>query len=211
MTLPFPDLPATHPANRIDPRLLRVNDSAFAPKLNFGERCSVVALQLMGINSMQVALAYGINRRTATRMMQRDKYRNVHDELAKMGQTAFIATYCTEDAVAKVEAVANHPDLELSKREVEATPKGTKAGIANKRANSNAGISVYKAPGAPFTQRIEISWGKFNEDAPEGWWARCLDMEDMQDVWFGNPDVDSHLTSQSALRAAKAWLDEQYV
>lgn len=208
--LPFPDLPPTHPANRVDPRLLRFNDSDFSPKLNFGERCSVAALQLMGINSVQVALAYGINRRTATRMMQKDKYRTIQDEINRLGKADFIATYCTEDALKRVESMANHPNMTLQKRDEEATPKGVRAGIPNKRAGAQAGISVHKAVGAPYSQRIEVKWGKFHEDAPEGWWARCLDMDDMLDVWFGDPDKDTHLTSAAALRHAKTWLDEQY-
>lgn len=209
MTLPFPDLPASHPANKLDPRLLRVNDSAFAAKLNFGERCSIAALQLAGINPTQVALAYGINRRTCIRIVEPGrKYKDVKDEIAKLGRTEFIATYVTDDAMGRVNSFAAAPELEM--KQTELPKKGEQGNVPNRRASGMAGISVYKPANAPHSHRIDVQWGKFHDDAPEGWWTQLLDQDDMLGVWFGDVDNGSHVTSQKALQHAKRFLEELY-
>ena len=209
MTLPFPDLPASHPANKLDPRLLRVNDSDFAPKLSFGERCSIAALQLAGINPTQVALAYGINRRTCIRIVEQgSKYRAVKDEILRLGQATFISTYVTESAMALINAHADAPELKVKVTEL--PKKGERGNVPNKRASANAGISVYKPVAAPHSHRIDVQWGKFHDDTPEGWWSQLLDQDDMLGQWFGDPEKGTHVTSQSALRHAKTFLDETY-
>lgn len=206
--LPFPDLPETHPANKIDPKMLRFNDSAFAPKLRFQDRLAVAALQLAGMNSIQVALAYGVNRRTATRMLDPNKYKDVTEERMRLGDDAFIAKYVTEEAVAKVDAFAGRPELEETHRET--TPKGVRAKVPNKRASTHQGINVHKPANAPHSHRIEVKYHKPHEDAPEGWWTLLLDESGMEDTWFGDVDEFSHLTSASALKYAKAYLDQTY-
>lgn len=209
MPLNFPDLAPDHPANRLSPNALRENDHSFSAKLRFDERCSVMALQLAGVNAGQVALAYGINRRTATRMLQPGKYADVKRKLRDLGEKDFIATYVTEDALAKVQQFAASPLLDRNSAE-DPVLKGERRGIPNRRGTSGQGITVYKPDGAPHSHRIDVQWGKFHEDAPEGWWAKLLDEGGMEDAWFGDADADSHITSASALRFAKKYLDEVY-
>jgi hypothetical protein len=207
-TIPFPDLAPDHPANKLNPALLERNSSTFAPKLTFADRCSAAALQLAGINPNLVAIAYGVNRRTITSLVAagRKAYGDVKRELASMGREAFIAKYVTEDAMKRVNEAGSSPEAALPRAEL--PPAGVSAGIPNRRATGHAGINMHRGPTHEYTHRVEIKWCKPADDVEEGWYSDMLDVPDLAGNPFGDPDNKSHLTSQSALRFAKSWLDE---
>lgn len=212
MTLPFPDLAADHPANKIDPALLGRNSGAFAPKLSFAERCACLALLTQGVNLRHVAVAFGVNRRTLVRMEDpsSDRYRDVRDEMNRLGVVAFQAKYVTEEAITKLHAAKSDPDLDAPYSAVPAA--GVRADVANQRASGNRGITLYKGPGHDFSHRIDVQWRDSStsddDSLVDGWYVCHMDVDGMSDVWHTDTDSKAHLTSQAALKFGKRWLDE---
>lgn len=83
-------------------------DNKFGPKLDFDQRCEILALWRTGLVSrMSLSRAYGIDRRTVSHIYANDSvhYRDVREEEAKLGKDAFLAKYLTENAMAKLKAM----------------------------------------------------------------------------------------------------------
>lgn len=207
MTVMFPNLPADHPANQVQPELLHGHESKFEPKLSFDERCAAFAAMQMRFSLRQVALAFSINRRTASRIgnLSSKSYKAVHDEYERLGRDTFISKYFTEDVLRRIQAVENDPELNVPRDKV--PPAGVKYGVPNERANGHRGISTYKLP--EMTHRIETIWLADHPDMTPGWYTILLDVEWMAGQPFGDVDKKTHLTSQSALQYARWWLENE--
>lgn len=206
MTLPFPDLSPDHPANKLNPVLIERNNTQFAPKLTFADRCTCLALHKAGVAIPPIAIAYGVNRRTVAHIISSHRaYKDVKREFETLGLKPFIAKYVTEEAMTKINNAKEDPEVSLPRDKV--PPAGVSAGIPNVRARMHAGITLHRGPGHEYSHRIEILWCQ-PEGAPEGWYSKMLDVEEISNTPFGDAENQSHLTSASALRFAKTWLDE---
>lgn len=206
-----PDLPAEHPANQIPQELLTLGDSKFAPKLSAFERCQVLALRKSGMSKGAIAITFGIDRRTVTHICnpRGTRYRSVRNEADSLGDKAFILKYVTEDLMQRVRAAAATPEGQASDDVDRQTPGAAKVGRVNKHATGKSGISMHKGDGHTFTHRIDVKWVEGKDGFPDGWYADLLDTSEAGQL-LGNPDDNSHLTSLSALRYAKDYLDENY-
>lgn len=212
MTLLFPDLPADHPAQKLNPSVLKQHNSNFEAKLTFAERCSLYALHLRGTSTAMLAAAFGVNRRTVTHLCSPDssRYRNVRDQFKAMGQDAFMAEYFTETAVERLNAAAHKAEVTESTAEYRTKTMAERGGHASERATSCSGLSTIKLPHHEFSHRIEVAWLDANTaeddngpfEHPAGWYWRDLD-SDLPERWQGDPDSGSHLTSAKALQHAK--------
>lgn len=213
MTNPLnvPGLSPDHPANRLPAETLHLGDNRFAAKLSFDERCQMLALKLSNMSIGAIAVAFGVNRRTVTHVYQphSPRYQNVRKQLETMGRDAFLTRYIDEDLINRVKAAAETPEAQMSGNKYE--QKESHSTTPNPRATKAAGISVHKGEGHGFTHRIEVVWVDNKEDYPDGWYAKLLDTNDVNsEEPVGDPSVSSHLTSQSALNYARAFLNENY-
>lgn len=212
MTLLFPELPADHPAQNLHPDAMRGNNSKFEAKLNFGQRCAVLALYRRNVSVRMLAAAFGINRRTVTHVITPDsaRYRNVRDEEKRLGTAEFMAKYITEEVATRLAEAASKPEITEPYDQYDAKPAAERTGVASPRATGSAGITTIKLPHHEFSHRIEVSWleadtaedddGPFEH--PAGWYWRDLDA-DKPERWNGDPEQQTHLTSAKALQHAK--------
>ena len=208
--LRFPALDASHPLNSAAPEDFPAQ--TFAPKLSFADRCAILGFYKMGFAVPQIAAGFGVNRRTINKVISEisDKYKAVREEYHRIGEGAFIAKYVTPEWAEKVMAAKVLPEVELRGRDYDAAAP-ERAGVANKRASSQKGISTIKEDRHDFSHRIEVDWldadtakdieGRVFQH-PAGWYWRDLD-SDQPDLWNGDPENDYHLTSAKALQHAR--------
>lgn len=206
-----PDLPPTHPANKIPAELMQLGESKFASKLTVHERCQVLALRKAGMSKGAIAITFGIDRRTVTHICNATgtRYRNVRDQAQSMGDSAFITKYVDDELMQRVKAAAETPEAKASDEKDAKKPGGSKLNVVNPRANGKAGVSMHKGAGHAFTHRVDVKWIEGKDGFPDGWYTDLLDTPEAGDP-IGNPDEHSHITSLSALTYAKAYLDENY-
>lgn len=167
------------------------DNDEFRPKLSDHERCSVLALHLMGVKTEALAMAYGLNRRTVTHICNSSSthYKETRKERKRMGDEAFIEKYADEAARQRLLSVSNKPNLKSRK--------------ADARERRKAGIHVVKPEQCAHSHRLEIA---YREDGdPPGWYYRDLDSEDQG--WYHN-GVDSLASSQNCLALAQANLTD---
>lgn len=184
--------------------------SEFKPKLTYADRCAVLALINKNVSVRVIAAAFDINRRTVTHLRNGFRgYKKMHDECSSMGKEAFEKKYLTEDHIARINATADDPALEQSYSDYDST-SGDRTQAPSRRSSGMAGINFLKHPSDEISHRIEIAWLEANtaEDAsgpfehPAGWYWRDLDSYDK--YWNGNPDENSHVSSQKAFNHARS-------
>lgn len=184
----------------------------FEPKLNFDERCAVLALHRQNVSIVMLAAAFGINRRTVNRIVAdgSTRYREVRDQEKRMGTEEFCQHYITEEITQRVAAAADKPETKQSSDQYDQTPKAERSGIPSQRANSLAGINMWQVPGAEYAHRIEVKWLEANTaeddngpfEHPAGWFSRDLDGPNPE-RWDGDIENNSHVTSAKAFAYAK--------
>ena len=166
----------------------------FAPKLNYEQRCQILAMHHSGISRDLLARAYGINRRTVTHIYnpQSTHYREVRHEMEVIGIKAFQEKYLTQDVMDRVLAYnqkrADNPE-------------------ANKAANRKAGPHTVMGEHTAEAHRIVISWKTVGDQAnmeggvinQSGWYYNDLD-GDFPNYWLCTGD-DSLLTSEACYKA----------
>lgn len=182
--------------------------------MSFAERCSILALFRKGVSVRMLAAAFGVNRRTVTHIINTEstRYKAVRDREKQMGTEDFIVEYYTEDAIRKINAAADKPELNQAIAEYDAKA-GDRLTLSSKRATGNAGINTIKLPHHEYAHRIEVSWLEANTaeddggpfEHPAGWYWRDLDSE-QPDRWQGDPEAGTHTTSAKALNHAKVTL-----
>lgn len=174
--------------------LRKAPDNAdFAPKLNHEERCGILALHILGVKTDVLALAFSLNRRTVTHLVnpQSNHYRPARAERKRMGDADFIAKYATEDLRRRVIDVANRPELRPVK--------------PNQMERRKAGIQVVKPDQCSYSHRLEIKY--LADRDPPGWYYRDMDSKSSPDEWFHNGDA-SLASSQNCLALAEANLTD---
>lgn len=184
-------------ASMLPPEAFRAaKDGKFKPKLSSEERCAVLALVRKGVKRDLVAGAFGIDRRTVAHVANDTSphYKETRNELKRMGEEEFIATYLTEAVVKRVREY-----YEANK----AAPDAPTHDIASGRAKKYAGLHTVKPEQCDYSHRIEI---KYFKDDPQlsvdGWYYRDLD-GDFPDQWLHNGE-ESLTTSQSCYEMAQA-------
>lgn len=177
----------------------------FAAKMTFEERCAVLACVVYGVSRPIVALAFSINRRTVTHVVNEHSihYKDVRKKLKELGKDEFIKEYLTESVARKVaEAAQQHGAMAHSEPDV--TP-GT---VPSARANKKAGINVVQPEQCSYSHRLEIAFMGVEDWAGDiGWHYRDLDDKTAPDTWLHN-GPESLMTSQSCLKAAEANLTD---
>jgi hypothetical protein len=209
--LRFPQHPADHPLNSLPDTVFVGNK--FVAKLNRDERCAILALRISGVSVPQLAATFDVNRRTINKIVDSgsSKYHDVREELARLGNADFIATYVTEAIAARVRESVVKPEVGEKRFKEYDESASSRANHPNKRASTNSGINNVKLPHHDYSHRIEVAWLEANTaeddngpfEHPAGWYWRDMD-SDTPERWQGDPEAESHLTSSRALNHAKA-------
>jgi hypothetical protein len=191
------------------PHIMR-GGGRFDPKLNFQERCEILALYISGTNRRVLAAAYGLDRRTVAHIYNERSmhYKAVRAELFALGKEEFLNRYLTESAVERTKQVANDPRVTLADTEERET--SVKDSKPASRRNRDAGFHVVKPDHCAYSHRINIAWRDSSADGdgvilPEGWWYKDLDGA-FPDDWFYGDEV-SLTSSTNTLR----WCEENIV
>jgi len=191
------------------PTIMR-GQGRFEAKLTFEERCSVLALYMSGVNRRVLAIAFGIDRRTVAHIYNPHSihYKSVRAEANSMGRELFMRRYLTEEAIQRVESVANHPRVTLSDDQTREKP--STANLPSRKRNRREGMHVLKPDQCEYSHRVVIAWRDEITDVvsgnvlPMGWWYQDLDGND-PDEWF-HSGPESLISSQNALLAAETEL-----
>lgn len=174
--------------------LRRTPDSSeFKPKLSNEERCAVLALHILGVRTEPIALAFNINRRTVTSVVNSSSvhYKDTRKERQRLGDKAFVEKYATEEMRQRVLSVSKRPELR------DKTPDA--------RERRKSGIHVVHPEQCAYSHRLEIVY-KADAD-PCGWYYRDLDSKSSPNEWFHN-GPDSLASSQNCLALAEANLTD---
>ena len=168
----------------------------YAPKLDFEQRCEILALYRSGVGRTVLAEAYGLDRRTITHIYNPNSvhYRNVREAEEKLGSDAFLKRFITENALARLRRVVKKP------AEVVHDPAAPKA---KRSATKHAGIHYIMTSSTSYEHRIQIGWCEATLDNDgAGWYYRDADGPD-PDAWMHNGD-ESRITSLACLDGVKA-------
>lgn len=163
----------------------------FSPKLDFEQRCEILALYRTGVSRSVLAQAYGLDRRTVTHIYNSKSphYRMIRDEEERLGRQKFIERYITENAVNRMRN-ADIPAVDPER------PK------AIRNATRWRGVHTIKNDYMSKFHRIQIEWMEASIDnAGAGWYYRDADGSDPLE-WYHNGDESRH-TSKACLEAVK--------
>lgn len=199
----FPDLPIDHPANRASGDIKHREGDQFSPKYDFEGRCAMAASLLSGFSTSQVAAAFGVNRRTVTKILPRASkyYRPIRDEIDRLGRVDFVGKYFTDSTLERLQKAATDPTIKMTYREADEAQTAATRG-PNPRATSNQGVALLNHESK--TYRVDVQW---RDDTSEGWYFCMLDVEGLENAWLGTGDEGNpFITSQAAINAAKRWL-----
>lgn len=164
----------------------------YASKLDFDQRCEILALYRTGVGRAALAAAYKLDRRTITHIYnpQSPHYRNVREEERKLGTEQFMRKYITENGLSRLKGVTPAPSE---------GPKVTKL-MPRRQATSKSGVHVVKTDATSYEHRIQIGWRENGVDsAGAGWYYRDADGADPE-AWLHNGD-DSRVTSKACYEA----------
>lgn len=172
-------------------------DSKFSAKLDFDQRCEILALHRAGVSRVALAEAYGLDRRTITHIYnpKSTHYRNVREELVKLGPEEFQKRYITDNALTKLK------NISISERSRGDGP------MAQRNATRFKGVHAVTNDAVSRAHRIVVQWHEKGIDglAP-GWYYQDMDGDD-PNAWRHNGDT-SRLTSKACLDAVRENLVE---
>lgn len=141
----------------------------FAPKLDFTQRCQVLALFRVGFNKEELAVIYGINRRTVTHIVNplSDHYKDVKQEETGLGREMFVERYATDEVLARA---GKH--------------RTSKVQVNNKNANRKQGLHVVQGRYCGYKHRVYVQWQDQSDRFDiAGWYYKDLD-GDAPDRWL---------------------------
>jgi hypothetical protein len=157
-------------------------NSKFEPKLDFVQRCQILALYRRGCTRESLAKVFGVDRRTITHIhnAQSPRYKNVREEELRLGRENFIDRYLDLDVLRAVTLSVNPTEEDKS--------------INNKKSNKMQGIHTVRNEFCDYDHRVIIQW--VEKDTQEhiktsGWYYKDLDSE-WPDQWttvFGLPEA----------------------
>lgn len=171
----------------------------FQPKLEYNERCAILALVKAQVSRPLVSLVFDIDRRTIGHIVNSHSahYKNVRAEFEKMGELDFAKKYVTEKVTQRVAEQAK-TFRAVAREEVAAAPNAPSPRAAKKK-----GLHTVTPEQCAYSHRIDIQW----MDEPEpGWYYRDLDTSTPDD-WLHNGD-ESRKTSQACYTEAVANLTD---
>jgi hypothetical protein len=166
------------------------SEGKFVPKLNFAERCEILAFYRRGISRVTLAAAFGVDRRTITHIytVNSPHYKNIREEEKRMGREDFVRTYTTESGARKIALVQEQVKIQPDPNQ------------PVRSANKFRGLNLVKTEYTNFEHRVMIEW--FDGAIGEGWYYKDLDGPDSDDIMRHN-GPESIRTSQECLRAVK--------
>lgn len=167
-------------------------NNKFEPKLDFRQRCQILALYRKGCTREALAKLYNVDRRTITHIHndKSPRYKNVREEELRLGRDNFMLQYLDADMLIKA-AVFVAPIIG-DKHE------------NNRKANRMAGVHTAKNSMCDYDHRVIIQWvekGEQDHIEVSGWYYRDLDSE-WPEVWSSPHGVEgAKKTSQSCYNA----------
>jgi len=162
----------------------------FAAKLDFIQRCEILALHRAGISRIVLAEAYKLDRRTVTHIynQQSPHYRMVREEEERLGHEEFLKRYLSESALARVQEVLGRP---VVKKDV----------MFSRSASKYAGVHVLQTEFTTKPHRVMVAWREKGVDADgPGWYYQDADGTDPF-AWNHHGD-ESRMTSKACYDAA---------
>ena len=187
----------------LDPSSLREDAGRFSAKLNFAERCSILAAYMSGVNRRLLSVAFGINRRTITHIYNAHSphYKEVRAEAERLGREEFIRTYLTEDVAMKLKESERDKKAQIlmGLNDKEESKLAHHLAKPSPRKNRDEGYHVLHPEHCQYSHRVHIMWadGYFGE----GWYFKDLDGA-FPTEWMHSGE-DSILSSTTALSGAK--------
>lgn len=163
----------------------------YAHKLDFDQRCEVLALYRTGVPRVVLAEAYGIDRRTVTHIYnpQSVHYRNVREEEKRLGAEAFQRQYITENGLNKL-------------KQIMATYKPTSDFHPIRNATKYKGVHTITNDQTSRPHRVIIQYREAGIDnVGAGWYYQDRDGA-VPEQWLHNGE-ESRVTSKACLEAAK--------
>ena len=164
-------------------------EGKFRPKLDFAQRCEILALYRRGVGRNVLADAFGIDRRTVTHIQNQNSvhYKSVRDRYAELGKEVFEREYITEAGSLKVaEQLGKQPKADPTK--------------PNRNAGRHAGINIVDGTYCERPHRVDVQWLADGAAGP-GWYYQDLDGP-APELWTYTNET-SLLTSTNCLRALK--------
>lgn len=168
----------------------------YSHKLDFDQRCEILALYRSGVGRAILSEAYKIDRRTVTHIYNPNSkhYRAVREEENKLGKDLFLQKYITENALMKLRNVKPVAQIPLEPRR--------EGPLMKKSANKYAGVHHVKTDATDFEHRIIIQWREAELDnAGAGWYFKDADGADPE-RWLHNGD-ESRTSSVACLSAVR--------
>jgi len=160
-------------------------------KLDFDQRCEILALYRTGVPRTVLAEAYGLDRRTVTHIYNPRSvhYRNVRAEEEKLGKEQFQKQYITQNAHDKLKkAMTNFQPVS------EFRPM--------RNATKYKGVHTVENDGTTKPHRIIIGWREAGIDnVGAGWYYQDRDGQ-VPEQWLHNGE-ESRMTSKACLEGAK--------
>jgi hypothetical protein len=163
----------------------------FAHKLDFDQRCEILALYRTGVPRTALAEAYGLDRRTVTHIYnpRSSHYKDVKAEEVKLGKEAFQRQYITENGLSKLKKVM---ETFIPVSDFRPIRNATKfKGVHNVSNENTSG-----------PHRIIVAWREAGLDnVGAGWYYQDRDGQ-VPEQWLHNGE-ESRMTSKSCYEAAK--------
>jgi hypothetical protein len=166
----------------------------YAHKLDFDQRCEILALYRTGVPRVALAEAYAIDRRTVTHIYNPRSvhYRAVRAEEEKLGKEAFQRQYITENGLNKL-------------KQIMATFKPTSEFHPIRNATKYRGVHVVENEQTVKPHRVVIAWRENGLDnVGAGWYYQDRDGQ-VPEQWLHNGE-ESRQTSKACLEALKVEL-----
>lgn len=162
----------------------------FSPKLEFDERCAILALSKSGVIRDLLSTAFGVDRRTVSHIVnpQSPHYKEVRKEYARLGHEEFVKKYVTEEISLRIAAAHENRRVEAEKEEAK----------PSRRSNRYEGMQRVQPEQCSREHIVEIAWLDTDEH-PAGWYYRDTS-SDEPTTWLHNGD-DSRRTSKTCLDA----------
>lgn len=174
----------------------------YVPKLDFDQRCEILALYRTGLGRTILSAAYGIDRRTITHIYnpKSKHYKSVRAEEKRLGKDAFQKKYLTENVLIKLR---NFAEVNKANPPKVGRPKKSRA---NRSASRFAGVHTIMNDNLERPHTVQIGWEENPIDGVgAGWYYR--DMDGDPSKWLHNGE-ESTLTSKDCLEAVQENLFE---
>lgn len=163
----------------------------YAHKLDFDQRCEILALYRTGVPRAALAEAYALDRRTVTHIYnpRSSHYRGIREEEKNLGSEAFQRQYITENGLNKL-------------KQVMASIVPTSDFYPIRNATKFKGVHIIETDQTTKPHRVIIAYReKEIDNVGAGWYYQDRDGQ-VPEQWLHNGD-ESRVTSKACLEALK--------